>query len=244
MNINILGERLYRIRQLAGVSRQEIEKKYNISANTIKSWECGINETGIVKLVHYLKIFETHYNIPIDMNSFLDLNTDNYFDKTMLNGEYLPSCYSSDNSYFLENKNRADLKLIANTVTNLIGLVHNEKEEMLRSIINALPYKIVFKDDNNNFIYVNRPAAETFGGSIADFENKNNYDLFPQFAKKYHEEDLTVLQSGQSKNIIEQINPVNLEPRHVITYKAPLITSDNKRLVLAVFKDYESEIVF
>ena len=242
MNINILGERLYRIRQLAGVSRQEIEKKYNISANTIKSWECGINETGIVKLVHYLKIFEVHYNIHIDMNSFLDLNTDNYFDKAMLNNEYLPSCYSSESNSFLQKKFNSDQQLIDNVVSNISNTIQEDQEYMLQGLFNSLSLNIMFKDEDNNIVRINKQAAADFNGNISDFEKKNTYDLFPILGKKYHDDDLAVLRTGESKIIIEEIAPLNSTPKLVYTKKTPIFSNDNKPLILIVFKDYEAEM--
>ena len=60
MKLNIIGQRLRRLRKLIGISRQELENKYNFSANTIKVWEAGKTEIGIIKLAKYLDIFKEY----------------------------------------------------------------------------------------------------------------------------------------------------------------------------------------
>jgi len=72
-----------------------------------------------------------------------------------------------------------------------------------------MPYKIVFKDENNAFLRLNNLAAQSLGGMVPDFEGKNLYNLFPQWAKKYHEDDLEILKFNNSINIDEGIIPIN-----------------------------------
>jgi len=71
MKLNIVGQRLRRLRKLVGISRQAIEKRYNISANTIKVWEAGKTEIGIIKLAKYLEIFK-EYGVFLSIDNFIN----------------------------------------------------------------------------------------------------------------------------------------------------------------------------
>src|SRR3990167_3633893 len=52
------GERLKRLRQLSGLSRKAIERKYNVSASSITAWEnpgksnAGLSDAGARKMLH------------------------------------------------------------------------------------------------------------------------------------------------------------------------------------------------
>lgn len=68
MHLKQLGSRLRYIRKQAGISREYIEKKYNIPAVTIRSWELLEPDIGIHKLVKYLEIYKNY-----DLNISLDI---------------------------------------------------------------------------------------------------------------------------------------------------------------------------
>ena len=82
---------------------------------------------------------------------------------------------------------------------------------------------IWYKDTKNNFIRVNPAAAQAFGMPADQIEGKNAYDLFPDFAEKYYQDDLDVINSGQPKlGIIEQMTIASGEQLWVQTDKIPI----------------------
>jgi len=97
-----------------------------------------------------------------------------------------------------------------------------EKQSELELILNNVPLRIFYKDDKNRILRLNKAAAQSMDMSIEDAEGADTYALFPEFAKKYHEDDLEVINSGKPKlGIIEQYAPLGKEPNWVRTDKIP-----------------------
>ena len=126
MKLDIIGQRLRRIRKLIGVSRGEIERKHNISANTIKAWEFGKAEIGVIRLVNYLNVFQD-YGVFLSIDRFLDFRTNNYLEEVMAPDTIMTS--SANNSIydssrmdsFQKLKNEKDLQLISDTITSTVA---------------------------------------------------------------------------------------------------------------------------
>lgn len=66
------GERLKSIRRQMRLSRNQIFLDKGIPAYTIRRWENGESEIGIVSLENYLKIFKS-YGVNIPLKIFVDL---------------------------------------------------------------------------------------------------------------------------------------------------------------------------
>jgi len=82
---------------------------------------------------------------------------------------------------------------------------HKISEE-LRIIIDSSRSMIFYKDKENHFIFVNKAFAELTGVSKEDIEGKTAFELFPEYAKKYWEDDLEVMTKNQKKiNITEPL---------------------------------------
>lgn len=93
----------------------------------------------------------------------------------------------------------------------------------LKAIIDNAPAMIWYKDTNNRFIRVNPAGANVFGKPIAEIEGKSAYDLFPEMADTYYQDDLDVISSGIPKlGIIEPMRTVLGENLWVQTDKIPL----------------------
>lgn len=237
MKLDVIGQRLRRVRKLIDVSRGEIERKYNISANTIKTWESGKAEIGVIRLVNYLKIFE-NYGVFLSMDRFLDFRTNNYLEEVMMpHGNN--SIYGSTRMDGFQNlKNAKELQLISDTITSTIGFILERKEQMLQSLFDNLPFKIAFKDENNTILRLNNLAAQDLGGIVSDFEGKNVYNLFPQKAKKYHEVDLEVFKSSKPITIDEEITPINsVSSKMISVSRTPIFNGENKKMVFVTFRD-------
>lgn len=116
--------------------------------------------------------------------------------------------------------------------------LQKQKRE-LELIFNNVPLAIFYKDDKNHILRLNQTAAATMGGTASDFEGKNTYDLFPEMAKKYHDDDLNVIRSGIPKlGIIEQYHPKGATASWVKTDKVPYIDpATREKSVLVVAQD-------
>jgi hypothetical protein len=110
-----------------------------------------------------------------------------------------------------------------------------EKDTILKTLINNVPFKIGLKDDTNTFLLLNNIAAAGLGGIGDDFIGKNSYDLLPEMAKKYHEDDLKCLATNTTVNIVRLFEPPYGPPELISTNKIPIIHPEtNKRMVLAI----------
>ncbi len=93
---------------------------------------------------------------------------------------------------------------ICGTLAN-ISEVHDLKQKLdhtqhqLRLILDHLPQAVICKDDQNNFIRLNRAAAESMDKSVGAIEGKNMADIVPIMAKENLEKDRAVIKSGKPK---------------------------------------------
>ncbi|MGH8480497.1 MAG: sensor domain-containing protein [Gammaproteobacteria bacterium] len=84
--------------------------------------------------------------------------------------------------------------------------VRRQIEESLRQqrreqqvIFDSVPALIWYKDRDNRVIRVNRQAADSLGKAVEEVEGRSFYDLYPEQAKRYHRDDLEVIESGRPK---------------------------------------------
>ena len=83
---------------------------------------------------------------------------------------------------------------------------HTAELTTLQTIFDASPTSIWYKDTQNNFIKVNKAAAELSNMKIDDIEGRSADNIFPLEAKKYYNDDLEVIHSGKPKiGIVETI---------------------------------------
>lgn len=93
-----------------------------------------------------------------------------------------------------------------------------------KAIIDHAPAMIWYKDTKNNFIRVNPAGARAFGVPIDGIEGKSAYDLVPDLAEKYYQDDLEVINSGKPKlGIVETLTTASGEQLWVQTDKIPLM---------------------
>lgn len=230
---HIISKRLLELRKQIGLSRRKVQEKHNISANTIKAWESGTTEIGIARLLNYLEIFK-QYGINMTIDRLLDPENNHLNRPTVINID------NAELSDFAYPRSQAEIKLISEAIAQTINFITEQKEKMLQSLFDYLPFKIVFKDEHNSILRLNNLAAADLGGNIRDFEGRNTYDLFPKTAKKYHEDDLKVMDSNKPLfNIIENYTPINCTSRIIIsTDKIPILDPrTNKKMILVIFRN-------
>lgn len=96
---------------------------------------------------------------------------------------------------------------------------HRQEQQI---ILDSAPAMIWYKDRENRILRCNKAAAESLGLTPDKVEGRSTYDLYPEHAKKYHEDDLEVIKSGRQKiGIIEEYILGDGEKRWVRTDKVP-----------------------
>jgi PAS domain S-box-containing protein len=128
-------------------------------------------------------------------------------------------------------------------------LKSNEAE--LQFIFDNMPARIWYKDDKNGILRLNKVAAESMGLTVEEATGASTYDLFPEMAKKYHEDDLKVFNSGEPLlDIIEEYTPKDKERGWVSTDKIPfkdVVTNERRLLVsskdITNIKEQESLLI-
>lgn len=99
-----------------------------------------------------------------------------------------------------------------------------KSEAELQLILDNVPIRIFFKDDKNRILRLNEPAARSLGKTIEELEGQDTYALYPEVARKYHDDDLEVINSGVPKlGIVEPYRPKDGTPGWVRTDKVPYI---------------------
>ncbi|MCI5047295.1 MAG: PAS domain-containing protein [Aquisalinus sp.] len=134
------------------------------------------------------------------------------------------------------------ISMMADMLTARIKLVESQDDlrrsrDELQILFNNMPARIWYKDDKNTILHANKAAAHSMGFEDPnDLENTDTYQLFPEMAAKYHEDDLAVIDSKQPlRNIVESYTPLHGEKGWVSTDKIPLEvpSGDNRLLVVS-----------
>ena len=112
-----------------------------------------------------------------------------------------------------------------------------QQEKEYRMIFDSVPALIWYKDAENRIMRLNEPAARYLGMKVKDIEGKSTYELYPEFAAKYHEDDLEVIRSGRPKlGIVEQMGTSNGGGyRWVQTDKFPYMNEQGEIVGVLVF---------
>ena len=60
-------------------------------------------------------------------------------------------------------------------------------------LLDLIPAMVWYKDSQNRILRANRRAAESINKTVAEVEGRSTYDLYPEEAEQYHQDDLAVL---------------------------------------------------
>ncbi len=108
------------------------------------------------------------------------------------------------------------------------------KEQQI--ILDSCPAAIWFKDTENKILRVNKTGADSVGMPVEDIVGKTAYELFPDEAEKYYQDDVEVMESGKPKiGIVEQLQTKSGEKIWVQTDKVPYLDDQNNNAGLIVF---------
>ncbi|MEM8876437.1 MAG: PAS domain-containing protein, partial [Pseudomonadota bacterium] len=154
--------------------------------------------------------------------------------------------YWTDIGLFDPDGKLIEFQSIGRDVTDVRGL-HEElekknqalaaREDELRLVLDSIPSRVWYKDDKNGILRLNEAAATSMGVPREEAEGANTYDLFGPMARKYHDDDLRVIESGEARlGIIERYTPASGEDGWVTTDKIPFAdptTGERRLLVVA-----------
>ena len=99
--------------------------------------------------------------------------------------------------------------------------LRRQREEQ-QIILDAMPAMVWYKDRHNRILRANRAAAASVHKTVAELSGASTYDLYPEEAAQYHQDDLDVIRSGVAKlGIVEQLDTGAGGKRWIRTDKIP-----------------------
>ena len=103
-------------------------------------------------------------------------------------------------------------------------------------LLDLIPAMVWYKDTHNRILRANRRAAESINKTVAEVEGQSTYDLYPEEAEIYYQDDLQVIASGKSKlGIVELYQAASGEKRWVQTDKVPYRDAQGNVIGVLVF---------
>jgi len=134
---------------------------------------------------------------------------------------------------------------LAESARQLQGLLASvrESEAQLRRqqneqqiIFDSVPALIWYKDCENRIIRANRAAADAAGVPVESLQGRSTYELYPDDAEKYYQDDLEVIRSGQPRRgILDPFQTGAGERRWMQTDKIPYRDEAGNILGVVVF---------
>lgn len=103
-------------------------------------------------------------------------------------------------------------------------------------LFDLIPAMVWYKDSQNRILRTNRRAAESINKTVAEIEGQSTYDLYPEEAEQYHQDDLAVIASGQPKlKIVELYETSPGQKRWIQTDKVPYRDAEGNVIGVLVF---------
>ena len=122
--------------------------------------------------------------------------------------------------------------IAALSIADAIRKLSEEQQLIFDSVASSIWYK----DTENRFLRVNRAGAESVGMAVKNIEGKSAYELFPDEAEKYLQDDLEVIRSVKPKlGIVERLQTAAGDLRWVRTDKVPTKDASGNCTGLVVF---------
>lgn len=138
---------------------------------------------------------------------------------------------------------RLPLRNAAGAVTGTLGIIRDigpelqaqqevrRAELLYRGLVDGLPQSFFRKDLEGRVTFANRRYCEVLGKKAKDLLGKTDFDLFPEhLARKYREDDLRVLQTGVTLDVVEAHKPPGKKVIHVRVVKTPVYDADKRAI--------------
>jgi len=137
---------------------------------------------------------------------------------------------------------RSHGRLLSCSIIRDITLRREDEAKLLQQqieqqvLLDLIPAMVWYKDSKNRILRANRHAAESIDKTVEELEGKSTYDLFPEEAEKYHQDDLAVIASGEPKlGIVELYEISPGQKRWVQTDKVPYRDAQGHVIGVLVF---------
>jgi len=132
-------------------------------------------------------------------------------------------------------------------VIGIMGISHDitklkKMSLQMETILDTFPYKAWLKDKDGHFLAVNELLARSVYKTKSEMIGKTDFDIYPEeFAKRFREDDLSVMTSGKPR-FIEEIAYDDNTPKLHEAYKAPVISESGEVIGTAGYTRNISEI--
>lgn len=117
-----------------------------------------------------------------------------------------------------------------------------ESQELFQSFMNHSPVAAFIKDESGRYVYVNARVEQRSKHSQSDFIGKTDFELLPlATAQQFHTNDMTVLTSGQSMQMLETVESEDGEQRYYMSFKFPFCNAAGQKLLAGVALDVSEQ---
>ena len=130
---------------------------------------------------------------------------------------------------FQDSEHRPTFDLLFGPFRNIeIALARSEaslqeSEALYQSLVVVMPMSVCRKDLEGRFTFANKRFCDGFGLPESEILGRTDFDLHPkELAEKYRKDDLAVIESGQTTEIVEEHEPIGGERRYVQVFKSPV----------------------
>ena len=88
-------------------------------------------------------------------------------------------------------------------------------ESLYHSLVETMPQGVFRRDLNGKFTFANQPYCKHVGRRLEDIIGKSDFDFFSQEAAgKYWQDDLAIMEKGETMEITEETQPVGTDEKH------------------------------
>ncbi len=108
-----------------------------------------------------------------------------------------------------------------------------ESDDRFKSFMDNSPAMAFIKDADGRFAYANRPLEQFFKLNKEEWEGKTDFDLWPEVAPQLRENDMAVLASGGTSQLVEAVPTPDGTLRYWLSFKFPLRDATTGQLSLA-----------
>lgn len=150
--------------------------------------------------------------------------------------------YQQETLYFIDAKGQKHKLHIVAGLTPKYALAmfeSNQKEELLKSVLDCIPGGVFWKDRQSKYLGVNHRFLSDLGlEKQEEICGKSDYDLFPsEAAQAFQKDDQEVMKQAKPKlNIEESIQKTNGDEDWLLTNKVPIL--NNHEEVIGVMGSY------
>jgi PAS domain S-box-containing protein len=113
-----------------------------------------------------------------------------------------------------------------------------ESQNFFHSFMNNSPTVAFMKDDEGRYVYVNEPFERVFGQKLTFLSGKTSFDwLAEPLATETHKNDLEVLSTGASQEVLEKVPAADGSLHYWLVFKFAMVAATGRRFVAGVGVD-------